>query len=154
MRRATSAVALAKRGFDSATIGKYRQLWDSIAPTDRQPCPLCFVYSGQPLCADNKGAEVKKIRRKTFTAEIVLLDNNSYSNCTFNDCHIVYSGITEVSLVGCKFVNCTWGFDGPAARVIRFMGVLYAMGEGGVELIEKTFANIREGKSTLDPKKR
>ena len=96
---------------------------------------------------------MQKIKRKTFKQEVVLLDNNSYLNCTFTDCHIVYLGTTELSLVGCKFVNCTWGFDGPAARVIRFMGTLYAMGESGAELIEKTFANIREGKFPLDPKK-
>jgi hypothetical protein len=44
---ATLAAALAKRGFDPATIEKYGQLWDSITATDGIPCPLCFTYSGK-----------------------------------------------------------------------------------------------------------
>jgi hypothetical protein len=48
----TLAVALNSRGFDLPTIEKYGQLWDSIAPTDRLPCPLCFTYADrQALCA-------------------------------------------------------------------------------------------------------
>ena len=39
----TLAAALIKRGFDPATIEKYGQLWDSITPNDRLPCPLCFT---------------------------------------------------------------------------------------------------------------
>jgi hypothetical protein len=41
------ADALAKRGFDRAIIEKYGQLWDSISPADRLPCPLCFTYAGK-----------------------------------------------------------------------------------------------------------
>jgi hypothetical protein len=41
----TLAAALIKRGFDPATIEKYGQLWDSITPNDRLPCPLCFTYA-------------------------------------------------------------------------------------------------------------
>jgi hypothetical protein len=41
------ADALTKRGFDSATVEKYGQLWDSITPADRLPCPLCFTYAGK-----------------------------------------------------------------------------------------------------------
>jgi len=43
----TLAAALAKRGFDLATIERYGKLWDSIAPADRLPCPLCFTYAGK-----------------------------------------------------------------------------------------------------------
>ena len=43
----TLAAALIKRGFDPATIEKYGQLWDSITPNDRLPCPLCFTYTGK-----------------------------------------------------------------------------------------------------------
>jgi hypothetical protein len=43
----TLAAALAKRGFDLATIEKYGQLWDSITAADRLPCPLCYTYQGK-----------------------------------------------------------------------------------------------------------
>jgi hypothetical protein len=38
---------LRNRGFDPATIEKYGQLWDSITPAERLPCPLCFTYAGK-----------------------------------------------------------------------------------------------------------
>ena len=40
----TLAAALIKRGFDPATIEKYGQLWDSMTPADRLPCPLCYTF--------------------------------------------------------------------------------------------------------------
>ena len=43
----TLAAALTKRGFDPGTIEKFGQLWDSITPADRLPCPLCFTYTGK-----------------------------------------------------------------------------------------------------------
>jgi len=42
----TLATALSKRGFDATVIGKFGQLWDSITPADRLPCPLCFAHNG------------------------------------------------------------------------------------------------------------
>jgi hypothetical protein len=41
----TLAAALTKRGFDPASVEKFGQLWDSITPVDRLPCPLCFAYA-------------------------------------------------------------------------------------------------------------
>lgn len=96
--------------------------------------------------------KVRRIKNERFEQQVIHLDNDSYIDCAFIECHVVYLGATEVSLIGCSFDNCTWGFDGPAASVIRFMHALYAMGQGGAELIEKTFANIREGKFPVDPK--
>jgi hypothetical protein len=43
----TLAAALAKRGFDPATIEKYGQLWDSMTAADSLPCPLCYAYQGK-----------------------------------------------------------------------------------------------------------
>lgn len=40
----TLAAALNNRGFDAATIEKYGQLWDSMTPADRLPCPLYYAY--------------------------------------------------------------------------------------------------------------
>ena len=95
---------------------------------------------------------MQRVKKKTFKQEVIVLDNNAFSDCAFIQCHLVYLGATEVSLVRCNFTDCTWAFDGPAARVIRFMGFLYAMGEQGAELIEKTFTNIRANEFPLDPK--
>jgi len=95
---------------------------------------------------------MEKVKRKTFKQQVIHLDDHSYTECTFTECHMIYLGATEVSLVRCKLIDCTWGFDGPAARVIRFMSSLYAMGGNGPEVIERTFENIRAGKLPLDPK--
>ena len=42
----TLEAALVNRGFDPATIERYGQLWDSITPGARLPCPLCYTYQG------------------------------------------------------------------------------------------------------------
>ena len=52
------ADALTKRGFDSATVEKYGQLWDSISPADRLPCPLCFTYAGKRSAPAESGQAV------------------------------------------------------------------------------------------------
>lgn len=75
------------------------------------------------------------------------LDNNSFLNCEFEGCILIYSGGPPPSFVGCNFKNTKFMFAGGAANTIQFMVQLYGgMGEGGRQLIEATFRNIKEGK--------
>jgi hypothetical protein len=58
----TLAAALAKRGFDPATIEKYGQLWDSITAADRLPCPFCYTYTHQDKRSALKNAGKESLR--------------------------------------------------------------------------------------------
>jgi hypothetical protein len=84
---------------------------------------------------ENRGSKFSKIR--------VDLDNQSYKDCTFDECEIVYSAKGRVSLDGCKFNNCRYRFDGAAGNTIKMLAALYMFAP---ELIERTFDGIR-GKS-------
>jgi len=84
---------------------------------------------------------------KIFDDKIIQLDGNHYVNCTFKRCKLQYGGLATVSLENCNFHQCSWTFTDAAARTVNFMeGLYHGTGEGGRELIEKTFDNIRKGR--------
>jgi len=77
----------------------------------------------------------------------VRLDGNRYINCIFKRCLLIYGGMEVVTLEGCGFHECKWSFVDAAARTINFMAGLYhGAGEGGRNLVEDTFTNIRKGR--------
>jgi hypothetical protein len=78
---------------------------------------------------------------ETFTDQRVELDGNTYTNCTFNTCQLVFRATAPVTLQGANFENCTWTFDDAAGLTISFMTALY---QGGMtDLMEQTFATMR-----------
>lgn len=79
----------------------------------------------------------------TFANETVVLDDNEYLNCTFNNCEIVFRGTASVLLNGVNFNDCRWTFEGPAGMTINFMTALYQAGI--TDLIDQTFENIKRG---------
>ena len=82
---------------------------------------------------------------KVFRDEKVFLDGNAYRGCKFIGCALVYNGGKPPTMVDCLFDNVKWEFDGAAGRTIQFMSALYhGMDQGGVNLIERTFENIRK----------
>ncbi len=76
----------------------------------------------------------------------ISLDNQSYENCVFANCTIVYAGTGPISLVGCTFNNCQWVFAGNALNTLNFMQTMYhQMGDFGKTMIEETCTNIKRG---------
>ena len=72
------------------------------------------------------------------------LDGKEFDGCTFHDCTLVYSGGDPPTIRNCNFGNCRWEFRSAADRTIGFMRALYhGMGEGGRQLVEQTFENIK-----------
>ena len=85
-------------------------------------------------------------RDRTFENESILLDGNTFSGCTFRNCRLVFKGMSPVSMMVNQMEGVHWVMEGPAAATIAFMTAIYhGAGEGGRELIEQTFANIRRG---------
>lgn len=83
--------------------------------------------------------------RNTYKNCTVQLDNNEFVECTFDHCKLIYSGLGPVSLVSCHFTNVGWDFAGPARNTIEFLrGLYHGMGEGGRQLVERTFEDIRK----------
>jgi hypothetical protein len=81
---------------------------------------------------------------RVFTNEVVDLDGNSFKDCTFKACKLVFNGVADPVLVGNRFdPACTYVFDGPALRTLQFLAALYI--DGGAHLVEGTFDSIRKG---------
>ncbi len=79
-------------------------------------------------------------QNKTFKGRQVSLDGSAFDGCTFDKCHLVFSGYIPVSLENCNFNDCTWEFTGPATNTIVFMKALHAA--GATDLIENTCREI------------
>ena len=81
---------------------------------------------------------------KSFRDQTEILDGNSYDQCTFANCRLVYWGGPPPQITRCSFERCSWEFDDAASRTVGFMRALYhGMGAGGRQIIEGTFKLIR-----------
>jgi hypothetical protein len=80
----------------------------------------------------------------TYDGGKVQLDNNSFTKCSFNNCIMEFGGTGPVELNECGFNNVQWVFTGAAQNTLNFLhGIYSGMGEGGKQLVEATFDNIR-----------
>lgn len=64
----------------------------------------------------------------TYNHETVALDGESFADCEFRDCRLVYSGGEPPSFARCKFDGCDWRFDDAAARTLAHMKVVWGLG--------------------------
>lgn len=80
------------------------------------------------------------IKGTQFTRTRVELDNQSYEDCTFTECMIVYAAKGPVTLTNPNFVNCRFVVEGNAADTLTFLAAMYRLAP---TLIEQTFENIR-----------
>jgi hypothetical protein len=80
---------------------------------------------------------------QSFKKQQVFLDGATFTNCTFEDCDLIYSGLMPVFLNGNTMTDCRWQFAGPAQNCMGFLTMLYA--SGARDLIESTFTAVRNG---------
>jgi hypothetical protein len=73
-----------------------------------------FNVRGDPL----------RIHGQTYEHTTVELDGNSYDECTFVGCRLIYSGLGPVGLSGCSLRNCAFAFQGSAANAVAFLNGL------------------------------
>ncbi len=86
-----------------------------------------------------------EFRDQDFTGQEITLDGNVFTGCTFRNCRVVFRAIAPCTLTANNFgENVQWILDGPAALTVKFLTALYhGAGEGGQQLVETTFENIR-----------
>lgn len=63
-----------------------------------------------------------------FNHETVALDGESFSDCEFRACRMVYSGGEPPKFVNCRFDDCDWRFDDAASRTLAHLKVLWSVG--------------------------
>ena len=77
---------------------------------------------------------------QTFSGLTICLDGGTYTNCRFERCTIVISGVLPIALENPRFIDCQWSFIGPASTTVSFMAAMHRA--GAKELIEATCNNI------------
>lgn len=61
----------------------------------------------------------------TFVNTRIELDNQTFKDCTFNGCTIVFSGKGPYKLNGCSFNNCQFALDGAATLTVKYLADMH-----------------------------
>ena len=65
----------------------------------------------------------------SYNHETVALDGESFSDCEFRDCRLIYSGGEPPHFSGCKFADCVWKFEDGAANTLAYLKLVWGLGE-------------------------
>ena len=68
----------------------------------------------------------------TYVGQTIILDGKCFEDVTFECCTFIYKGIDGVPLIGCRFVNPRFLFEGSAANTLALLSGLYADGFGEI----------------------
>lgn len=79
-----------------------------------------------------------------FENERIELHGKSFHNCTFTNCELVFDGDRPPTLKDNHFVDTRFVFTGAAVRTLYLLSNIYHAGDGGREVVEQTFASIRD----------
>jgi hypothetical protein len=66
---------------------------------------------------------------ETYNHETVALDGETFTDCEFRDCRMVYLGGEPPVFVRCKFDACDWRFEDAAARTLAHLKALWLVGD-------------------------
>jgi len=65
---------------------------------------------------------------ESYNHQTVLLDGETFSNCDFAACRLVYSGGEPPQFESCRFDNCDWKFEDAAAQTLSYLKVMWSVG--------------------------
>jgi hypothetical protein len=85
---------------------------------------------------------------KVFEDESIELDGNSYRDCKFIGCRLVFFGTAGVDFDDCLFRECNWTFQGYAAITLGLLAAFYRGARPGSDgnLLDELVEAIKEGK--------
>lgn len=83
-------------------------------------------------------------RSKTFKNERVELGGQTFHDCTFDHCELVFNGDRSPTFKDNRFVDSVFVFVGSATRTLYFLSNVYHAGDGGREVIEHMFSDLRQ----------
>ncbi len=65
---------------------------------------------------------------ESFNHDTITLDGESFSDCEFSACRLIYSGGEVPAFRNCRFTDCEWKFEGAAARTLAHLKVAWGAG--------------------------
>jgi hypothetical protein len=63
-----------------------------------------------------------------FNHETVPLDGETFSDCEFRECRLVYAGGAPPAFDACRFEDCEWKFEDAAARTLGHLKLIWSLG--------------------------
>jgi hypothetical protein len=60
-----------------------------------------------------------------FNHETVPLDGESFRDCEFRDCPLIYRGEQVPAFTDCRFHECEWRLEGSASRTLEHLQVMW-----------------------------
>jgi hypothetical protein len=72
-----------------------------------------------------------RFQQREFVDETVMLDGNSYENCSFTRCRFVYAGGALPTITAPSMRDCEWELTETAGRVLILLRGLVTMGRFG-----------------------
>jgi hypothetical protein len=79
----------------------------------------------------------------SFNHETLQLDGETFADCEFKHCRLVYSGGQPPSFTDCRFDDCEWKFEGAAALTLEHLKVVW--GAGGKAVVQGVIKEITGG---------
>ena len=64
----------------------------------------------------------------SYNHQTVVLDGESFSNCDFAACRLVYSGGPLPEFEGCRFDKCDWKFEDAASQTLAYLKLMWSVG--------------------------
>jgi len=82
-----------------------------------------------------------------FTQETVQLDGESFADCEFKKCRMVYAGGENPTFINCRFEDCDWRFEGAAGRTLEHLKAVWGAGaKARVQLLIKEITGAVGGR--------
>lgn len=63
-----------------------------------------------------------------YNHQTVALDGETFSDCEFAACRLVYSGGETPKFVNCRFDDCEWKFEDAAANTLAYLKQMWNAG--------------------------
>ncbi|CAN7548370.1 hypothetical protein LJR219_003929 [Phenylobacterium sp. LjRoot219] len=64
----------------------------------------------------------------SYNHQTVSLDGETFSDCEFASCRLVYSGGKLPQFEGCRFNDCEWKFEDAAAQTLSYLKLMWNVG--------------------------
>jgi hypothetical protein len=64
----------------------------------------------------------------SYNHQTVPLDGETFSDCEFSACRLIYAGGEAPTFDRCRFTDCEWKFEGPAAQTLTYLKSMWTAG--------------------------
>jgi hypothetical protein len=83
-------------------------------------------------------------RDEIFTGERIDLHGKAFQNCTFKECELVFDGDRPPTMSDNHYEDSVFVLTDAAARTLYLLSNIYHAGDGGRQVIERLFSDVRE----------